>query len=280
MFGLTAVPSVFFFLFMFFVPESPRWLAKNGKSEQAKGILGRIGGSAYADRAIGEIEATLVNEVEKVNFRDLLEPKMTKVLILGVVLAVFQQWCGLNVIFNYADIIFSAAGKEVSDIMFNIVITGSVNMIFTFVAIFTVDRFGRRGLMLLGSAALAILHLLIGACFYLDGQGIHILGFVVPLIVTFCACFAFSLGPVVWVIISEIYPNRIRGAAVSVSVFALWLGCFTLVYTFPLLNNALGAAGTFWIYSVICFAGFFYVMRALPETKGKTLEQIEKELVD
>jgi SP family sugar porter-like MFS transporter len=280
MFGLTAVPSVFFFLFMLFVPESPRWLAKNGKPEKAKSILGRIGGAAYAQQAIADIESTLVNEVEKVNFRDLLDPRMTKVLVLGVVLALFQQWCGLNVIFNYAENIFSAAGKEVSDIMFNIVITGSVNMIFTFVAIFTVDHFGRRGLMLLGSAALAILHLLIGACFFLDSQGIHLLSFVVPLVITFCACFAFSLGPVVWVIISEIYPNRIRGAAVSVSVFALWLGCFTLVYSFPLLNKAMGAAGTFWLYSVICFAGFFYCCKALPETKGKTLEQIEKELVD
>ncbi|MCC6123902.1 MAG: MFS transporter [Pirellulales bacterium] len=276
MFGLTAVPSLVFFLLMFFVPESPRWLAKNGKSAMAQGILGRIGGAAYAERAIGEIEATLVDEVEKVDFRELLEPKMRKVLLLGVALAIFQQWCGVNTLINYADTVFTSAGYGISELMFNIVVTGAVNLLFTFIAIFTIDRFGRRILMLLGAAGLSLIYFAIGVCFHYHSHGFHLFA----LIVSVMACFAFSLGPTVWVVISEIYPNRIRGAAVSVSVFALWFGCFTLVYAFPQLIKFLSVAGTFWIYSAVCLAGFLFIWRKLPETKGKTLEEIEKELVD
>lgn len=276
MFGLTAIPSLFFFLLMFFVPESPRWLAKNGKPEKAESILSRIGGISYAKQAIAEIEETLVNEVEKVNFRDLLEPRMRKVLLLGVVLALFQQWCGLNTLINYADKIFTSAGYGVSALLFNIVIVSTVNLIFTIVAIFSIDRFGRRILMLLGAIGLSVLYFLIGVCFHCHYLGIPILS----LIIAVMACFAVSLGPAVWVIIAEIYPNRIRGAAVSVSVFALWFGCFSLVYSFPLLFKHLTKAGTFWMYSGICFAGFLYIWFKLPETKGKSLEQIEKELVD
>ena len=276
MFGLTAAPSLFFFLLMFFVPESPRWLAKNGKPEKAQQILGRIGGAAYAKRAIDDIEATLVNEIEQVHFRDLLEPKMRKVLVLGVVLALFQQWCGLNVLINYAQDVFTSAGYGVSQIMGLIVALGVANLIFTLVGIFTIDRFGRRILMLAGAAGLTIIYFLIGACFYYNSLGIHLFA----LLVSVMACFSFSLGPTVWVIISEIYPNRIRGAAVSVSVFALWFGCFTLIYSFPPLSRFLNMAGTFWLYSAICLGGLLFVWRKLPETKGKSLEEIERELVD
>jgi MFS family permease len=276
MFGLTAVPSLLFFILVFLVPESPRWLAKNGKPEQAQAILDRIGGTAYAKHAIDEIAATLVNEVEKVHFGELLEPRLRKVLILGVVLALFQQWCGLNTLINYAGNVFTSAGYGVSEIMGLIVAGGASNLVFTLVGIFTIDHFGRRILMLVGAAGMAALYFLIGLCFHYNSLGLHLFA----LIVAVQACFAFSLGPAVWVIISEIYPNRIRGAAVSVSVFALWFGCFTLVYTFPQLTKVLSMAGTFWAYAVICFAGFLFVWRNLPETKGKSLEQIEEELVD
>jgi SP family sugar porter-like MFS transporter len=276
MFGATAVPALFFFFFMFLVPESPRWLVKNGKDRRAMRILTRIGGDAHAARALAEIKETLVHEVAKVNFRDLLDPKMMKVLRIGVVLAVFQQWCGINVIFNYAEEIFSAAGYHISGILQNIVITGAVMLVFTFVAIFTVDRLGRRILMLAGSAGLAGTYILIGACYQTHMKGIPVL----LLVVTAIACYSFSLAPITWVILSEIFPNRIRGAAMSVSVFALWFGCFTLTYTFPLLNRNLGPASTFWIYALICVAGFFFVKFRLPETKGKSLEEIERELVN
>ena len=276
MFGVTAAPSMLFLIGMFFVPESPRWLAKNGKPQKAHQILARIGGADYADRTLANIQDTLVNEIERVNFRDLAEPRLARILFLGVFLAVLQQWCGINVIFNYAEEIFAAAGYRVSEILFNIVITGVVNLLFTFVAIYTVDRLGRRLLMLAGLAGLSSLYVLIGASYYLQTKGVHLLILVVAAI----ACYGCTLAPVTWVILSEIFPNRIRGAAMSISVFALWAGCFILTYTFPFLNRALGPAGAFSIYTAICICGFFFVKSRLPETKGQTLEQIEKDLVD
>jgi sugar porter (SP) family MFS transporter len=276
MFGVTAVPSLLFFAAMFAVPESPRWLAKNGKRQKARAILARIGGEVYANRAVAEIEATLIDKTEKVNFKDLFERKMVGILGLGIALAVFQQWCGINVIFNYAEEVFSAAGYKVSDILLNIVITGAVNLIFTFVAMATVDRAGRRILMLVGAAGLAVIYTVLGACYRLQSQGFHMLLLVVGAI-GFYAC---SLAPVTWVVISEIFPNRIRGAAMSVAVTSLWAACFILTYTFPLLNRNLGPANTFWIYAVICVLGFLLIKLRLPETKGRTLEEIELELVD
>jgi SP family arabinose:H+ symporter-like MFS transporter len=276
MFGVTAVPALLFFVCMFMVPESPRWLARNGKPQKARQVLARIGGNSYADETLSRIEETLVNEIERVNFKDLFEPKMFRILLLGITLAVLQQWCGINVIFNYAEEVFTAAGYKVSDILFNIVVTGAVNLLFTFVAIYTVDRLGRRILMLTGLAGLASLYVLIGGNYYLQTKGVHLLILVVAAI----ACYGFTLAPVTWVILSEIFPNRIRGAAMSISVFALWAGCFVLTYTFPLLNRSLGPAGAFAIYAAICSCGFFFVKYRLPETKGKTLEEIEKELVD
>jgi len=276
MFGLTAVPSLLFLAGMFFVPESPRWLAKNGKSARARDIFERMGGSAYAGQAIAEIETTLVNEIQKVNFRDLLEPKMKKVLFLGVVLAVFQQWCGINVIFNYAEEIFRNAGYDISDVLKNIAWTGSVNLVFTFVALGVVDRGGRRVLMLIGSCGLALVYIAMGFCYHAGIKGLPML----LLVLSAISCYAMSLAPVTWVLISEIFPNRIRGAAISVAVSALWIACFILTFTFPILNATLGPAGTFWAYAAVCVAGFVFVWFKVPETKGKSLEQIEKELVD
>src|SRR5215472_137838 len=166
MFGLTAAPSLLFFGGMLFVPESPRWLAKNGRPKQARAILSKIGGEAYGDAAIADIGSTLASEeVQHVRFSDLLERKMRKVLVLGVVLAVFQQWCGINVIFNYAEEIFRAAGYDISTVLKNIAWTGSVNLVFTFVALATVDRAGRRVLMLFGSAGLAMIYIAMGFCY-------------------------------------------------------------------------------------------------------------------
>lgn len=271
MFGVTALPSVLFFVAMFLVPESPRWLAKNGAPEKARCVLKRIGGQAYSTHALDEIEATLHDKTQKADFGALLEPKIAKVLLLGVSLAVLQQWCGINVIFNYAEEVFSAAGYQVSDILFNIVVTGAVNLVFTFVAIGTVDKLGRRVLMLTGSAGLAVIYTLLGAFYYVHSRGVHMLALVIAAI----GCYAMSLAPVTWVVISEIFPNRIRGRAVSVAVTALWVASFILTYTFPLMNRGLGAAKTFWIYAGICVAGFIFIKARLPETKGKTLEEIE-----
>jgi MFS transporter, SP family, arabinose:H+ symporter len=276
MFGAEAVPALLFFALMFIVPESPRWLVKNGRAAEAETVLARVGGPGFAAEALGEIRGTLsAGEIGRVRFRDLLEPGLGRVLLIGVALAVYQQWCGINVIFNYAQEIFTAAGYGVSDVLFNIVVTGAVNLIFTLVAIRLVDRLGRKPLMLVGSAGLAVVFGLIGAGYALHSRGLHIL-----LLVLFAlALYAVSLAPVTWVLLSEIFPNRIRGAAMSVSTFALWSACFVLTYTFPLLNKGLGSAGTFWIYAGISVLGFLFIKSRVRETKGRTLEQIERELV-
>lgn len=275
MFGVTAVPALVFFLGMFLVPESPRWLIKKGKAALARRILEKIGGPAYAESSVKEIEATLVNETDKVDLRELLEPRMLKILMLGIVLAIFQQWCGINVIFQYGSRIFAEAGYAVSGILFSIVITGIVSVLMTFVAIGTVDRWGRRGLMTSGALGLALIYLATGAAYHMHLKGI------VPvlLVVAAIACYCYSLAPITWVILSEIFPNRIRGAAMSVSVVALWLGNFLLSQTFPLMYEKMGLANCFWVYSGICFAGFIYLVKRLPETRGKSLEQLEHELV-
>jgi SP family arabinose:H+ symporter-like MFS transporter len=270
MFGVTAVPASLFFVGMLLVPESPRWLAQRGVHEKARRILDRVGGSAYADQAIEEIEATLIAE-QKADLKELFTSGVAKPLLLGVGLAVFQQWCGINVIFNYAEEVFTAAGFKISDMLFNIVITGTVNLICTFVAMATVDRLGRRILMLAGSAGLAVIYVLLGAAYHAHTHGVY----TVALVVAAVGCYAMSLAPVTWVVISEIFPNRIRGTAVSVAVAALWIASFVLIITFPELNRRFGAAGTFWIYAGVCVAGFFFILWRLPETKGKTLEEIE-----
>ena len=275
MFAATAVPSMIFLLSMFFVPESPRWLVKNGREEEARGIVAKIGGEEYADSALSEIRATLIDDIRKVDFRELLDRRMRSVLVLGVVLAVFQQWCGINVIFNYAEEVFAAAGYDISNTLINIAWTGSVNLVFTFVALGIVDRGGRRILMLFGAAGLAIIYIALGLGYQAGVKGLPML----LLVLAAMACYGMSLAPITWVVISEIFPNRIRGAAMSVAVTSLWGACFILTYTFPLLNGALGPAMTFWIYAAICVAGFFFILLHLPETKGKTLEEIEAELV-
>jgi SP family sugar porter-like MFS transporter len=276
MFGVTALPALIFFGAMFCVPESPRWLAKKGRSARARAVLEKIGGADYAAFSVRDIEATLVNEIDRVDLRELLAPKMLKILLVGIVLAVFQQWCGINVIFQYGSRIFADAGYAVSGILFNLVITGVVAVLMTFVAIATVDRWGRRGLMLSGALGLAAIYLLTGLAYFHGLKGIV----PVALVVAAIACYCYSLAPITWVILSEIFPNRIRGAAMSVSVVALWLGNFLLSQTFPKMYQSLGLAKCFWVYAVICFAGFLFIWKKLPETKGKTLEQIERELVD
>ena len=255
-------------------PKVPRWLAKNGQDDAARRVLARIGGQAYAALETAGIKATLAaEEIARVRFADLLEPRLIRILLIGCGLAVLQQWSGINVLFNYAENIFKAAGFGVSTILLFIVITGAVNLAFTFVALATVDRWGRRSLMLAGCAGIAVSHLLIGwACAH-QLKGLAVLLFSLAAI----GCYGMSLAPVTWVLISEIFPNRIRGAAISVAVSALWIACFILTLTFPRLEHAIGTGKTFWLYSAICLAGFVFVYFYVPETRGKSLEQIEGE---
>lgn len=278
MFWAETIPAAAFLLLAFFIPESPRWQAIKGMGGKALDTLRRIGGEGYAQTELASIRATVKAEsaVEKGGLRALFTRKYSFVLLLGVVVAVFQQWCGTNVIFNYAQEIFSAAGYSVGDVLFNIVITGIANVVFTVVALYTVDRWGRRSLMLFGAGGLGVTYLILGTGYYL-----HITGFfMVVLVVAAIACYAMSLGPVTWVLLAEIFPNRVRGVAMATCTFALWVGCTTLTFTFPSLNSHLGSSGTFWIYAFICIAGFLFFWRRLPETKGKSLEELETELTD
>lgn len=276
MFFACAVPAGAFLLLAFTLPESPRWLVKAGRQQEALPTLKKIGGEAYAQEELANIQATLNDVSEKVDFKALFNKKFKVVLLIGIVVAVFQQWCGINTVFNYAEEIFTAAGYGVSDTLFNIVITGAVNLIFTLVAMFTVDKWGRKKLMVFGSVGLAVTYILLGSAFYFQLKGVAVLSLVILAI----AIYAMSLAPITWVILSEIFPNRIRGAAMALATFALWVACFILTYTFPLLNKSLGAAGTFWVYAGICMLGFLFILVKLPETKGKTLELIEKELTE
>ena len=220
MFWAENVPAVLFFVCMFFVPESPKWMVFNHRKEGALKLWKRIGGEQYAQEELRVTQENASQDSGKVPFLSLFKGKMKRVIWIGIILAAFQQWCGINVIFNYAQEIFTSAGYTISDMFFNIIVTGSANLIFTVIAIFTVDKLGRRALM-----------------------------------------------------------RFVRGTAVAISTFALWAACFILTYTFPILNNSLGADGTFWLYGAICLAGYLFITFRLPETKQKSLEEIEKELL-
>ena len=272
MFWAGTIPALLFFVFSFFIPESPRFLAKSGNWKAANATLERIGGTQYAIKEQKEIAETLQGTDSKIDWKILKSKKVRPVLILGIVLAVFQQWCGINVIFNYAEEVFTSAGYSVGDMLFNIVITGTVNLIFTFLAMRMVDSWGRRKLMLLGSIGLAVIYFMIGSSYFFELKGLAILVLVMMAIATY----AMTLAPVTWVVLSEIFPNSIRGTAMAIATTALWIACFVLTYTFPILNKLLNASGTFWLYGLICFSGFLFILKKLPETKGKSLEEIEK----
>ncbi len=274
MFGVTAVPSLLFLAATFFVPESPRWLAAKGKNQGALRILERLGGQAHARHVMDEFCQASGGENSASLLRELAHPGVARALVLGLALAILQQWCGINVIFNYAQEIFAAAGYQISGILFNIVITGAVNVVFTVLALAAIDRFGRRFLMLTGLAGLTLVYTALGALYRLHSHGIPMLVLVLAAI----ACYAMSLAPVTWVVIAEIFPNRIRAEAVSVSVTALWIACFVLTYTFPLLNASISTAGVFLLYASICLAGLVFLYRRLPETRNRSLEEIETSL--
>lgn len=275
MFCLVAGPGVLFLIGLLFVPESPRWLVKNGQRDRAKDVLTRLGGASFAQQSVADIESTLGNEIQRVSLRDLLKPSVLRLVGFGALLAFIVQWCGINVIFYYTKDVFAAAGYNVSTILLNIIIVGATNLLFTFVAMQTVDRLGRRLLTLAGWAGLVVIFVAMGFCFYVQITGWP----VVLLVMAAIGWYSCTIAPVCWVTLAEIFPNRIRGAAMATAVFALWVGNFTLTYFFPALLARFGAAGTFWVFAAICAVGFGIMKAKLPETKGKTLEEIEHELV-
>lgn len=276
MFASAAVPSLAFLLLMMWVPESPRWLMLAGKHDRALATLRKIGSPAYAQQTLQEIARAVNHDRQQPRARiaSLIEPRLLPVMITGMVLAIFQQWCGINVIFNYAQEIFASAGFDINGTLKSIVATGLINLIATILALPLVDRLGRRKLMLLGAGGLTLCYALIAGAYTLGITGWPVLILVLAAI----AVYALTLAPVTWVLLAEIFPNRVRGLAMSVATLALWIACFALTYTFPMLNAGLGAAGSFMLYGIICAAGFVFVMKRVPETKGQSLEALEQML--
>ena len=259
MFWAETLPAALFLLMSFFIPESPVFLKLKNEKFLAEP-------SGKAERRIKKKEAGL---------GELFQNKYGKVLLLGLVIAVFQQWCGTNVIFNYAQEIFVGAGFDVDGMFINIVITGIANVLFTFVALYTIEKWGRRTLILIGAGGLGLIYLTLGTCYFFEVKGVMM----VALVVAAISVYAMTLGPVTWTLLAEIFPNRVRGIAMATCTFALWVGCCTLTFSFPSMNAALGSSGTFWIYSAICICAFVFLFRNCPETKGKSLEELEKELI-
>jgi len=274
MMGVMVIPSAILFLLLFFIPESPRWLMGKRKNEEARLVLTKImNKGASVEDELTDIERSI--HAVKGKLGALLRGKMFKLLMVGIALAVFQQASGINVIMYYAPSIFKSAGFGTGSALFQTAIMGLVNLTFAVMAMFFVDRLGRKPLMVIGSMGTG-LSLLLLAITFITG---HFHGyFVLVCIMGFLAFFGFSIGPVVWVLISEIFPNNLRSQAVAISFFFLWATDFVVSFTFPyLLNHFKGYS--FLIYSLMCFLCLLFVIKYITETKGKSLEQIEKEFV-
>ncbi|NQY87391.1 MAG: sugar porter family MFS transporter [Colwellia sp.] len=269
MFSAELVPATLFLVLMFIIPESPRWLVSKGQNGAAKIVLCRVGSERYAIESMNEIETSFNQDRKPFQLSDLR--LITPLLIIGITLASFQQWCGINIIFNYAHEVFASAGFDINDTLKSIVATGVVNLLFTILALPMVDKLGRRTMMIIGSTGLAVVYLIISTMYYLGIGGYPLLAMVLCGI----ALYAFTLAPVTWVLLAEIFPNHIRGPAMAICTFALWLASFGLTFTFPFLIAAFGASGSFLFYSCICIVAFRFIYLFVPETRKLSLEQIE-----
>lgn len=267
------VPALVLFGLLFGVPESPRWLVKQGFGNLAEAILTRVNGAEQAAREMREIEQTLA--VESRSILQLFQPGMRLALLIGIVLPFFSQICGINVIIYYGPKVLEAARLPLDTALLWQVFLGSVNVVFTLAAIFTVDRWGRKPLLIAGIAGVGLSLLLGGLMFVLAAPPAVILS----VFGVYLACFSLSYGPVCWVIVSEIFPTAIRGRAMSISIFSLWSGCILVGQTFPWLLARLGPATTFWLYGATTPLALCFVALFVPETKGKSLEQIERHFI-
>ncbi len=272
MFGVAAVPAVAFFAAMWWNPESPRWLARSRMPERAYAVLARTMQEGEAKKELRQIEKSLEEE-SSTSMRDLLRPGMRRALGIAIFLAVFQQITGINTVLYYGSILFKEmVGESATNAVGANVAIGGVNFLCTIGALFLVDRVGRRALLMAGSAGMGLALLALGFAFR---QAHPSSGWILGLILLYVACFALSLGPCVWVYIAEIFPNRIRGRAMSVATLALWTACLAVTLTFLSLMRLLSPTGTFWLYAGLCAVMFVVVLLVLPETKQKSLEEIQ-----
>jgi len=280
MFGSEALPAALFTVLAFFVPESPRFLVEAGRTEAARSILTRVNGPAHAASELAAIEAVLRQPTG--SLRQLLSPRLRGVLAVGVALAILQQVTGINVFLYYAPEIFKGLGQGVDAALLQTIVVGAVNLLFTVVAIWTVDRLGRRPLMILGAAGMGLCLAAMGLAAQAGAVAVWVLGFVLGYI----ACFAVSVGPVTWVILSEIFPTRIRGRALGLATFWLWTANFVVSQTFPMMDEnawlvrTFNHAFPFYVYAGFCALLVWVVWRLVPETRGRTLEEIESSWIE
>ena len=270
MFGSGLLPSIVFILLLLRAPESPRWLAAQNQWDSATDILEKVNGTTGAAEEVKAIKSSLSEK--QGTFSELLRPGLRTALIIGIFLSIFSQVTGINVIMYYAPEIFKATGEGSSSALMQTIWVGGINVLMTLVAIRYVDRLGRKKLLLIGSAGMAVCLAFVGAAFYQQATaGYWVLGG----ILLYISFFAISLGPLTFVVVAEIFPNSIRGRAMGVAIFFLWLSVYIVSQTFPMLLESIGSAYTFWIYMIMSILAFLFIWRMVPETKGKTLEEIQ-----
>ncbi len=271
MYAMGAVPSVLFFLLLLGVPESPRWLVKNGREDEARTVLTRADSAEAAAAGIRDIKDALARE--QGSFREIFRPGFRRPLLIAVALAVFQQVTGINAILYYAPRIFEGAGFERMSAIGQSTIVGLVNMLFTVVAIVLADRVGRRPLLLAATAGMGVSLVLLGAAFKFPFLPASALLFVILLYIAF---FASAMGPLVWVVMAEIFPIKVRGAAMGLATLVLWFSDFVVTLTFPVISDRFHPSSAFWLYAAMCAFALVFMGSCLPETKGRTLEEIER----
>jgi SP family arabinose:H+ symporter-like MFS transporter len=271
MYAMGAIPSVFFFLLLLRVPESPRWLVKNGREDEARSVLTRVNTAEIAAREIKEIKDTLA--LEEGSFREIFRPAFRRPLLIAVVLAVFQQVTGINAILYYAPRIFEGAGFARMSAIGQSTIVGLVNMLFTVVAIVLADRVGRRPLLLIATGGMGVSLVLLGAAFRFPVLPASALLLIILLYIAF---FASAMGPLVWVVMAEIFPIKVRGSAMGLATLVLWVADFAVTLTFPVISDKFHPSTAFWLYAAMCACDLVFIWFFLPETKGKSLEEIER----
>jgi len=276
MFGSESVPAVLLLMLVFLVPESPRWLTKQSREPEALGILTKVDGQQFAQQELLSIKDVISHESNSVG--QLFQPGMQIVLVIGIVLAVLQQVTGINAVLYYAPEIFKNLGSKTEAALLQTVVVGAINIGFTVIAIWTVDRLGRKPLMTIGATGMGLTLLSLGLAFHFNQKSLWVL----LIVLGYIGCFAMSLGPVTWVILSEIFPTNIRGRAMAIATVILWISCFVVSQTFPMMDKnewlveKFHHGFSFWVYALFCVVEVLFVWLFIPETKGKTLEEIEK----
>jgi SP family arabinose:H+ symporter-like MFS transporter len=270
MFLVMSLPSVLFLFMLIKVPESPRWLMSVNRKKEAKNILYTVRPHASADKELNEIEAAKNRTINQ--SVSLLHPSVRIPLLIGIVLAVLQQFSGINAIIYYGPSIFQSAGMDSNNALLFQVIIGTINLLFTIIAIAYADKYGRKFLLKTGLTGIIISLIICGILFYTNSTQYVLL---LVLMLVYIACFAFSLGPVTWIIINEIFPTSVRVKAVTVCTMALWLAVWLVGQFFPWLLEKAGAGITFWAFAVFSLINLIFSLTVVKETSGKTLEEMD-----